>query len=66
MELHGSLTKNLISALQNAKRLSGKPIHPDTLTHWPILLEHAREQLSSITSGPKGARQFTDQLEAGL
>jgi hypothetical protein len=34
MELHGSIMNNLTSAVQSARRLSGHPVHADTLGHW--------------------------------
>ena len=46
MELHGSIENNLTSAVQSARRLSGHPIHADTLGHWADLLHFARRELA--------------------
>lgn len=47
MKLHGSLAKNLQTALQSAKRLRGHPIHKDTLVFWDELLAHGRAEMRS-------------------
>ena len=52
MELHGSTSNNLASAVQSAKRLRGRPVHDDTLRHWIDLLDHARAELTAGSSEP--------------
>ena len=50
MDLHGSIATNLSSAVQSARRLSGHPVHADTLSHWTDLLHHARRELAAGSS----------------
>jgi hypothetical protein len=50
MDLHGSIATNLSSAVQSARRLSGHPVHADTLSHWTDLLHHARRELETGSS----------------
>jgi hypothetical protein len=50
MDLHGSIATNLSSAVQSARRLSGHPVHADTLSHWTDLLHHARRELEAGSS----------------
>jgi hypothetical protein len=50
MDLHGSTSNNLASALQSARRLRGHPVHDDTLSHWTNLLHHARRELAAGSS----------------
>ena len=52
MELHGSTSNNLASAVQSATRLRGQPVHGDTLRHWTDLLDHARGELEAGSSEP--------------
>jgi len=52
MELHGSIVNNLTSAVQSARRLSGHPVHADTLGHWADLLHHARRELADGSTEP--------------
>ena len=52
MDLHGSTSNNLASALQSARRLRGHPVHDDTLGHWTDLLHHARRELAAGSSEP--------------
>jgi hypothetical protein len=52
MEIHGSITNNLTSAVQSARRLRGHPVHADTLGHWSDLLDHARHQLAIGSTEP--------------
>ena len=52
MELHGSIVNNLASAVQSARRLSGHPVHADTLGHWTELLDHARRELADGSTEP--------------
>ncbi len=49
MKLHGSLGKNLQTALQSAKRLKAHPVHKDTLAFWAELLAHGRAELRSAS-----------------
>jgi hypothetical protein len=49
MELHGTLSRNLTSAVQSARRLRGHPVHADTIGHWTDLLRHARREISDDT-----------------
>jgi hypothetical protein len=50
MELHGTIERNLVSALRSAKRLRGHPVHRDTVEHWKSVLDRAEGELSSGTS----------------
>ena len=50
MDIHGSIAKNLSAAVQSARRLSGHPVHADTLSHWTDLLHHARRELAAGSS----------------
>lgn len=52
MELHGTIAKNLTSAVQSARRLKDHPIHADTLGHWKDLLDHARRELAKGSTEP--------------
>jgi hypothetical protein len=52
MELHGSIVNNLTSAVQNARRLRGHPVHADTLGHWAGLLRHARREMADGSTEP--------------
>jgi hypothetical protein len=52
MDLHGTVSNNLASALQSARRLRGHPVHPDTLAHWTDLLHHARRELAAGSTEP--------------
>jgi hypothetical protein len=52
MDLHGSISNNLVSAVQSVRRLRGHPVHDDTLRHWTDLLHHARRELSAGSSEP--------------
>jgi hypothetical protein len=52
MELHGTITNNLASALQSARRFRGHPVHADTLGHWTDLLHHARRELAEGSTDP--------------
>ena len=52
MEIHGSVTKNLISAVQSARRLRGHPVYADTLGHWRELLTYARRELANGSNEP--------------
>lgn len=52
MNFHGSTSTNLASAIQSARRLSGRPIHSDTLTYWTDLLQHARREIAEGSSEP--------------
>jgi len=42
MKLHGTINSNLSDAIASAERLKGKPVYPETLTHWIELLFEAR------------------------
>ena len=44
MEMHGSLTRNLQLAVESSRRLSGHPIHKDTLSFWSDLIRAARSK----------------------
>lgn len=44
MEMDGTLADNLRSAIVSAKRLSGHPVHKDTLGFWRELLAHANSR----------------------
>jgi hypothetical protein len=52
MELHGSIVKNLTSAIQSARRLRGHAVHPDTLDHWSDLLAYARRAMADGSTEP--------------
>jgi hypothetical protein len=52
MDLHGSTTSNLASAVQSARRLRGHPVHADTLAYWTELLRHARKELAGGSTEP--------------
>jgi hypothetical protein len=42
MNLHGTFATNLKDAITSAERLRGRPVYPDTVTHWTELLREAR------------------------
>ena len=44
MELDGTLADNLRAAIASADRLSGHPVHKDTLNFWHELLAYARSR----------------------
>ena len=52
MELHGSTLKNLASAIQSARRLRGRTIYADTVSHWEGLLDHARREVATGSTEP--------------
>ena len=52
MEIHGSVTNNLTSAVQSARRLRSHAVHADTLAHWQDLLKHARGELTNGSTEP--------------
>lgn len=54
MELFGSITNNLSSAVQSARRFRSHTVHTDTLGHWTDVLHHARRELAEGTSEPIG------------
>ena len=62
MELHGSLTDNLRSAVRSAERLRGHPIHTDTQNFWLELLSQARASLRSAEEG-RDLEQLTGRLQ---
>lgn len=43
MDIHGTIMANLQGAITSASRLRGKPVYPDTLTHWTGVLDEARK-----------------------
>jgi hypothetical protein len=47
MELHGTIVRNLTSAVQSARRLRSRPVHADTMGHWADLLRHAKREISA-------------------
>ena len=51
MDLDGSISKNLGSAVRSARRLRGHPVHADTIGHWTDLLHHARRELANGSNG---------------
>ena len=63
MDLHGSTSNNLASALQSARRLRGHSVHDDTLCHWTELLHHARRELAEGSSEPIQALIFELERE---
>ena len=52
MELHGSIVNNLTSAVRSARRLSGHPVHADTIGHWADILRHARREQADGSTEP--------------
>ena len=64
MKLHGTISNNLASAVQSARRLRGRPVHGDTLRHWTDLLDHARQELAGGSTEPIVA--LTLELEKEL
>ena len=52
MDLYGSISNNLASAVQSARRLRGQTVHDDTLCHWTDLLLHARRELAAGSTEP--------------
>jgi hypothetical protein len=52
MEIHGSIENNLTAAVQSARRLSGHPVHTDTVDHWRDLLAYARQNLTKGSNEP--------------
>lgn len=47
MELHGSITQNLLAAIESSRRLKGHPIHRDTLAFWSDLIRETRARRSA-------------------
>jgi hypothetical protein len=64
MDLHGSIKSNLASAVQSARRLRGHPVHPDTIAHWELLLDHARRAVANGSIEP--VRVLIAELEHEL
>ena len=52
MELAGSISNNLSSAVHSARRLRGHPVYDDTISHWTDLLGHARRELAEGSAEP--------------
>ena len=52
MELYGTILNNLVTAVQSARRLRGRPVHDDTLGHWTELLHHAQREVAAGSSEP--------------
>jgi hypothetical protein len=52
VKIHGTLSNNLASAVQSAKRLRGHPVHQDTLEHWGKLVHHTRRELAGGSTEP--------------
>lgn len=44
MDMHGSLARNLQLAVESSRRLSGHPVHKDTLAFWSDLIQAARSK----------------------
>jgi hypothetical protein len=42
LQIEGSVRSNLIAAIASVRRLRGKPVHEDTVSHWRRLLDYAR------------------------
>ena len=42
LQIYGSVRSNLLAAIASVRRLRGKPVHADTVTHWRRLLDYAR------------------------
>jgi hypothetical protein len=67
MDLQGSTGENLVAAIRSAKRLSGHPVHADTLQHWTELLHLARRQLAAEpASEAERLAQLIAELETEL
>ena len=44
MEMHGDIAENLRAAAESSRRLSGHPVHKDTLQFWAALVAAARSR----------------------
>ena len=67
MKLHGSTEGNLMAALRSARRLSGVPVHADTLQHWTDVLKHADHELSSgLAMNREPVKQLMAELKVEL
>lgn len=67
MELHGSIEANLAAAIRSARRLSGHPVHADTLSHWTDLLHQARRELGADSAIENEAmKNLVFELESEL
>ena len=67
MELHGTIEANLVSAIASARRLRGRPVHEDTISHWSDLLNQARRELAANEDDNRQAvLQLMAELETEL
>ena len=46
MKLHGSITDNLIAAVESVRRHRNHPVYRETVKYWSDLLQHARQAKS--------------------
>lgn len=67
MKLHGSTEGNLMAALRSARRLSGQPVHADTLRHWTEVLQHADRELATGAASPReSVERLVSELKTEL
>lgn len=67
MKLDGSVEKNVVSAIRSARRLRGRPVHGDTISHWQRVLEIAQSELDCDSSpDQQPIRQLIIELSAEL
>ena len=59
MKLHGSVEANLTAAIHSARRLRGRAVYPETISHWARVIEHARRE-------PLASDEDADPVLVGL
>jgi hypothetical protein len=63
VELHGTITENLESAVRSAERLRRHQVHQDTQAYWRSLIAHAR---ATMRHSPQEDTARPEQLIARL
>ena len=58
MKLDGSLTENLVAAVESVRRHRDHPVYRETVKYWSDLLQHARQ----VKSGENENLESIDAL----
>ena len=58
MKLDGSLTENLVAAVESVRRHRNHPVYRETVKYWSDLLQHARQ----VKSGENENLESIDAL----
>lgn len=66
IDLDGKLADNLSAAIKSVDRLSGHPVHKDTLDFWRELLAYAKSRKRLRADHQAEVSTLVGELEAGL